>query len=542
MKVILNKTCLFSLKQLIAWYQQQPLQKRSISVLTILRFIISLVFILTIFLIDQKAWLTLDNELLFFKFSFAYFIFSMLCIFLNFVKTPSLSISIPFQITIDIAFIVLLMHAVGGISSGFGVLLIIIIVIGSFASNGRLALYYAAVATIGLLIEHSVRILLFAYPTTSYTQPVMLSLGCFATAWLAHTLSIRMIESQKMASKRGVDLQNMSQINSLITQEMQDGVIIIDQSLNIKHRNSQANHLLSLPDTQASGLTLHSLPDIAKLYLQWVNNKDEEPNFNFQLNNHELKVRFMPIHTNQNTRLSGAVIFIQDWSQLQSKAQQAKLAALGRLTAKIAHEIRNPLSAISHANQLLQEDIVDGNNVRVLEIVEDNIHRIDKIIKDVLELNRRDRTRQEPVELNQFITDFHHQFCAVEKIDPAGFTLRLLDTPQIALFDHRHLTQILWNLCSNGWEHSRKTTASLQLDLKHVVVNLLHIVIADDGNGVAEENRAKLFEPFFTTKSTGSGLGLYISRELAEANGAALQYQAITQGTAFILQLNQSSN
>lgn len=531
-----------NIQSLTRWYQQQSLQKRSIIVLSSFRFLISLMFISMIFLIDEREWLTLDNELLFFKFAFSYFIFSIVCIFLNLAKTPPVSFNVPAQITIDIAFNVLFMHAVGGVSSGFGILLIIIIVHGAFASNGRLALYYASVATIGLLIEHSVRFLLLSDPTLSYTQPVMLSLGCFATAWLAHSLGIRMTESQKIASKRGIDLQNMSQINALITQEMQDGVIIIDQSLNIKHRNNQANHLLTLPDMPDAALTLHQLPDIAKLYLQWVNNQNEDPNFNFQLNNHELKVRFMPIQTDQTTRLSGAVIFIQDWSQLQSKAQQAKLAALGRLTAKIAHEIRNPLSAISHANQLLQEDIIDGNNVRVLEIVEDNIHRIDKIIKDVLELNRRDRTRQQPVELNQFILDFHHQFCAVEKIDPAGFTLSLLDTPQTALFDHRHLTQILWNICSNGWEHSRKTTASLQLDLKHVVVNLLHIVIADDGNGVSEENRAKLFEPFFTTKSTGSGLGLYISRELAEANGATLQYQAITQGTAFILQLNQSSN
>lgn len=539
---MLNKANNFTLKQLSAWYRVQSLQNRSISILTILRFTVSLAFILTIFWIDQKTWLTLDNELLFFKFSFAYFIFSLFCIFLNLVKTPNLSISIPFQITIDIAFIILLMHAVGGVSSGFGVLLIIMIVIGSFTSNGRLALYYGAVASIGLLVEHSIQILLFAYPTISYTQPVLLSLGCFATAWLAHTLNTRMIESQKVASKRGVDLQNMSQINALITQEMQDGVIIIDQSLNIKHSNHQANQLLSLPDSQVSGLTLHSLPDIAKLYLHWVNHQTEASIFNYQFNNHEFKVRFMPIDVAQNPQLSGSVIFIQDWSQLQSKAQQVKLAALGRLTAKIAHEIRNPLSAISHANQLLQEDIVDGNNVRVLEIVEDNIHRIDKIIKDVLELNRRDRTRQQAVELNQFIMDFHHQFCAVEKVDPAGFTLSLLDTPQTALFDHRHLTQILWNLCSNGWEHSKKTTASLQLVLKLVDVNLLHIVITDDGDGVTEENKAKLFEPFFTTKSTGSGLGLYISRELAEANGAALQYQAITEGTAFILQLNQSSS
>jgi len=179
----------------------------------------------------------------------------------------------------------------------------------------------------------------------------------------------------------------------------------------------------------------------------------------------------------------------------------------------------------------------EGGNVRILEIIEDNIYRIDKIIKDVLELNRRDRTRQDQFELNAFVAEFHHQFCAVENIGASYFMVTLLDHPQLILFDQRHLTQILWNLCKNGWEHSRKTVGSLNLDLKNVVVRLVHIVITDDGDGVSEESQSKLFEPFYTTKVTGSGLGLYISRELAEANGATLQYQALTQGSAFIMQL-----
>lgn len=528
----------FNIQRLFRWYHQQSLQQRTIVLLTGFRFCIALAFILSLFLIDEKKWLAIDNELLFFKITFSYCIFSAICMGLNVFKTPKLTINLPLQITIDIVFVVLLMHAVGGINSGFGILLIVMIVIGSLVSQGRLALYYASVATVCLLLEHSLRILLFAYPSISYTQPVLLSISCFATAWLAHSLGKRMQASELIASKRSIDLENMSQINALVSHEMQDGVIVVDQFLNVKHLNTQAKHFLSFaePDIEAP-LVLSDIPDIAKLYFDWLAN--EESVFNIQMHHQALKIRFMPIDRHEGDRKLGAVIFIQDWSQLQSKAQQIKLAALGRLTAKIAHEIRNPLSAISHANQLLQEDIIDGENVRVLEIIEDNTLRIDKIIKDVLELNRRDRTRQETIELNKFITDFHSQFCAVEKINPANFTLILLNTPQIVMFDHRHLTQILWNLCKNGWEHSQKTRDSLNLDLKNIVVNLSHIVITDDGDGVPEQSRSKLFEPFYTTKSTGSGLGLYISRELAEANGAALDYENLTQGSAFILQLRQ---
>lgn len=235
------------------------------------------------------------------------------------------------------------------------------------------------------------------------------------------------------------------------------------------------------------------------------------------------------------------MIFIQDWSQIQSAAQQAKLAALGRLTANIAHEIRNPLSAISHANQLLQEEEnLNPPSVRMLEIIADNTQRIDQIIKDVLELNRRDRTHQEKIELNAFLTNFYVGFCAVERIPTSHFQLAPCQKQHMIAFDQRHLTQILWNLCKNGWDHSHKQTGSLKLHCIEIGKSSLSIEIQDDGHGVAEQDRVRLFEPFFTTKNTGNGLGLYISRELAEANGASLQYQALAQGSAFIVHLKKA--
>jgi two-component system, NtrC family, sensor histidine kinase PilS len=529
-----------NMSRLISWHHKHPIQTRLIFILTAFRFILSFAFILTVFLIDEKQWLSLDRSLLFFKIAFSYFIFSTVTVVAGMLKLSDLRISFPFQVTIDLVFIILLMHAVGGVKSSFGLLLIIVIVIGSLVSDGRLALYYAAIATIGILVEHTLQILLLMSPTASYTEPVLLSISCFATAWLAHSLGSRKVTMEHIASARGIDLQNMAQINALISNEIQDGVIVIDDQLRIRHLNGQASQLLAIPAIEVGHfVSLLELPTLMSLYNEWE--KQLESSYNLNVNGLSLKIRFLPINplNDQQTDPSivGAVIFIQDWSQQQSKSQQAKLAALGRLTANIAHEIRNPLSAISHANQLLQEEIVEGGNVRILEIIEDNIYRIDKIIKDVLELNRRDRTRQDHFELNAFVAEFHQQFCAVESIEPSHFTLTLLDHPQSVLFDQRHLTQILWNLCKNGWEHSKKTVDSLNLDLKNVVVRLVHIVITDDGDGVSEESQAKLFEPFYTTKATGSGLGLYISRELAEANGATLQYQALTQGSAFIMQL-----
>lgn len=518
---------------------EESIQARAIDILNIFRLTLSIVLIVSCLYVGSKNWIDKENSQLFFYCATAYLIFSIAILLLNGLALTKRWLIQPPQITIDIMFIVMFMHAAGGMQSGLGLLLIVTIVTASLVSNGRLALFYAALASIGLLLEQSYQIVQSDLATSSYTQPVMLSISCFATAWLAYSLANRMQRSEALASERGVDLENLAQVNALITQEMQDGVIVVDAELNIRHHNLQAESLLALPTESTGNLTLsNNVPSIAEVFNHWLKGDDIGQKLIVSLGNRELKLRFKPT---SELRSAGAVIFIQDWSQIQSSAQQAKLAALGRLTANIAHEIRNPLSAISHANQLLQEEEnLNPPSVRMLQIIADNIQRIDQIIKDVLELNRRDRTHQEKFELNEFLANFYTEFCAIEKISTSHFQLEVCKLKHTIAFDQRHLTQILWNLCKNGWDHSQKQIASVNLSCVEIGKNSLSIEINDDGAGVAELDRARLFEPFFTTKNTGNGLGLYISRELAEANGASLQYRALTQGSAFVIHLKKA--
>lgn len=524
------------------------LQARAIRIINIFRFLLSLIFVV-LYAFADKLNLSAgnDNPSLFLSLAIAYALFSISLLVITPLKSSAVIFFHPVQIVIDILFVIMMMYAAGGIQSGLGLLLIVTIVTASMVSNGRLALFYAAVATIGLLLEQSYRIAEWGLPISSYTQSVMLSLSCFATAWLAYSLAKRILLSEALASSRGVDLENLAQVNTLITQQMQDGVLVVDENLHIRHYNSQAKFLLALEENSGNNLWLRDhAPAIANVLMYWIDGNDEHKNLIIPINNRELNLRIEPI--NQENRKLGAVIFIQDWSKIQTVAQQAKLAALGRLTANIAHEIRNPLSAISHANQLLQEEEnLSKGNARILEIIEDNIQRINQIIKDVLELNRRDRTHQEKITLNQFIVDFHTQFCAIEKIPSAYFTLELCPAQDTITFDRRHLTQILWNLCKNGWEHSRKEISSLHLNCTRILKTAsgnkagLHIAVKDDGPGIDEQGRSKLFEPFYTTKPTGNGLGLYISRELAEANNAMLYFQPQQHGSAFILELKNTN-
>ena len=537
---------------------------RSLKLYNAYRLLIALLLLVTQGLLNNDSWWQNVNANLFLDFfstiAVGYFIFSVASVIFTWLEKPNIDITLPIQILIDIGFIVLLMHAQDSNQGSLGLLLIITTASASLISEGRLALFYAAMASIGILLEQSYRVFLIGKSAENYSPAVLLSLGCFATAWLAYSLAKRAQESELLASQRGIDVQNMAQINALITHEMQDGVLVVDQWFKIKHYNVQAVTLLGIDNIQSEADNWHEKsldeisPEIASLMQLWIEETAQsngfEPTNNAVANylkfnslSRELRLRFLPIAESHelSNRKQGAVIFISDWSQMQTQAHQVKLAALGRLTANIAHEIRNPLSAISHANQLLQEEDVDPTSKRMLQIISDNVQRLDQIIKDVLELNRRDRTNQESIHLESFMLDFYTQFCAVERIPAFCFKLDCGDTNTMILFDRRHLNQILWNLCKNGWRHSKNEENSLKLTVYSLgKTRTVQIEISDDGDGIPEDMRSNLFEPFFTTEKTGTGLGLYIARELADANGAKLQYKSSDAGTQFVMLIKKA--
>jgi two-component system sensor histidine kinase PilS (NtrC family) len=218
------------------------------------------------------------------------------------------------------------------------------------------------------------------------------------------------------------------------------------------------------------------------------------------------------------------VMFLEDAAKIREQAQQVKLAALGRLTANIAHEIRNPLSAIGHAAELLgEEGRADPRLARLTRIIGDNTARLDRIVQEVLQLNRRDRALAEEIALPAFVRSIVEQISQAEHIPAEAFQV---NAPPAcgALFDRQHLDRILWNLITNAWRHSRQVARSIWIDVGASDEGRVELHIVDDGPGVDGELAAQLFEPFFTTAARGTGLGLYIARELAEANGAALEF------------------
>jgi len=307
-----------------------------------------------------------------------------------------------------------------------------------------------------------------------------------------------------------------------VIRDMQDGILVIDGRGRIRQHNPRAIQLLGpMPFARQATLAEYS-PEIATLLEKW--RAGSETTF-MQLRvprlAGEMQVHFVPIGSGVPPP---TVIFVEDIGRMRAQAQQMKLVALGRLTASIAHEIRNPLSSIGHAADLLDEDAKIGEpERRLIEIIQGNVGRLDRIVQEVLYLNRRDRAQPEAIDAATYLTHFAAQFAGVEKIPAASLDVQVRTTQRV-WFDRQHLDQVLWNIARNAWRHGRKLAGSVRIVVAPwVAPGKLVLDVFDDGPGVAANAQAHLFEPFFTTEAQGTGLGLYIARELCEANGARLE-------------------
>ncbi len=468
---------------------------------------------------------------LFYATSITYVFFAILMIVPIDIRWPRFNLLLSAQVSADILFIVLLMHASGGIQSGLGLLLLGPLVATGMVSRGRLAMFHAAMASIALLLEQTFQVLMLGGSTRDYLQTSLTSMGFFAIAGLAFVLTKRLAATENLAQKQSIDLANLAQVNQLVIQDMQDGVLVVDEQGRVRQHNGEAEKLLGKPQAIWNRLILNDyFPALSICLQRWL---ADPSNDRFELTvpvtGRRIQARFTAIGWDE---VLGAVIFLEDLSLMQERAQQLKLAALGRLTANIAHEIRNPLSAINHATELLlEEPDKDATQARLLQIIHDNTHRLDRMVQDVLQLNRRDRATPEVLDLDVTLRQFVEFFCQAEKI-PTGSVVLEGEESLSVCFDRQHLDQVLWNLCRNAWRFCRQQEGSIRLNLA-LSGNIVQLDVSDDGPGVAEALRGQLFEPFFTTDSTGTGLGLYIARELCDANGAMLGYIETGQGARF---------
>lgn len=422
------------------------------------------------------------------------------------------------QVGGDIAGLSVLSYASGGIQSSIGLLLMVSLAAAGLISRGKITLFFAALASIAALLEHSYDVLYDDAVAAQYVQVGLLCMSYFAVAWLAHTLAKYAVDSQELAQRRGRDLISLAEANRLVMRDMQDGVLAVDENGVIMQMNPSAARLLHHSAVPGSSLA-ENFPLLFGQYALWkrtgmANRETLQLDVGVQA-----RLRFVAV---ERDAAHGAVIFLEDMQRVRAEAQQIKLAALGRLTASIAHEVRNPLSAISYAAELMQEEQGDAKQQRLLQIVLDNTQRINRIVQDVMQLNRRDRVQPEAFELDTMLRTLVEEFNLAERLEPGVMALDGMRGVEVA-FDRGHLRQVLWNLCSNALRYCRKLPGSLTLAMR-VVEGRATLDVQDDGPGVPAEQQSRLFEPFFTTAADGTGLGLYIAKELCEANSALLEY------------------
>jgi two-component system sensor histidine kinase PilS (NtrC family) len=231
------------------------------------------------------------------------------------------------------------------------------------------------------------------------------------------------------------------------------------------------------------------------------------------------------------------LMYLEDTRQQREKQQDVKMASLGQLTANIAHEIRNPLGAISHAAQLLSEsDLLDKADERMIQIIQSNSKRMNGTIESVLNLSRKSNPKRENIRLKLWLNDFINDFIVQSSLGKKQISL-FMDVADASIqFDPTHLHQVMWNLCRNAEKYAKDDVSKLHIDIQgnhpsHTRDIMLNII--DNGKGIPEKNIERLFEPFFTTSTKGdegTGLGLFMARELCLSNGCTLEYIKLPSG------------
>src|SRR5574343_107017 len=436
------------------------------------------------------------------------------------------NIQLSLQVMIDVAIITVLMFLAGGVASGLGFLLLVSLAAASLVGQGRLVLLYSALATFAVLIVQFIGISIAGFEPGSIVQAGLLSAGFFATAISARLLGQRVMLNEELARRRGVEVENQILISQRIVDRMQDGVLIVGRDGALKRFNPMAQEMLKLPEDFVGGKLA-----LAERLKEWTLGSLGVP-FDFVAGDgRELRARFEKTDSTDAEML----VFLEDLGRVKERAQQLKLAALGRLTASIAHEIRNPLSAIGHAGELLREERRSEMQERLLRILNDNVLRLDRIVRDILELGRQNRADPELLQLDEFCAGLVEHFASAEGLAPE---IVVLQVPRhLALcFDRSHLHQILWNLVSNALRHSSRGPGAVRIEARDgASEGRVELHVIDDGPGIPEAVREQIFEPFFTTHTQGTGLGLFIARELCATNGASLELLPSASGAHFIV-------
>lgn len=458
-------------------------------------------------------------------------------IYLQRIDKPSTNTRLYLQNYLDIAFVCILMYACGGVQSGFGILLLITIALMSQVNTARYALFFAALACVLVLLEELLAKLFLGNAAADFERTAFLGSMLLLVAWLL-SVPLRKLSTRQIPAatneRAALDVKQIATLNEEIIRELDSGVLVLDSSNQVQLINDTARNLLAcefMPLPMHVGRLSNALLD--SIVNMKRGSASAQP-ISVESTSLSLLPRYIPLSS------GGMLVKLDDHALIRKQYQQLKLASLGRLSASIAHEIRNPLGAISHSVQLLQEsENLTEQDQKLLSIAHTHTNRIDRIVEDVLQLSNRKQVRDDAIDLSHIITDFCVRFTSENQLDESQLTATT-EPHVLAVFDPDHLDQVLWNLCTNSRLHNQGQNIAITISCWQSQYGNAVLDIVDNGIGITDLHREQLFEPFYSTHHNGSGLGLYIIRELCDLNKANIECVPRDDGAHFRITLGSA--
>jgi two-component system sensor histidine kinase PilS (NtrC family) len=422
----------------------------------------------------------------------------------------------------DIVALVTMMYFSGGIASGVAALVLISVATGAIILTGRIATLVAASASIAVLYEEFYLAIATASAGYDFFQAGIFGAIYFATSLSIQRLSRRIREKDIRALTQAAELADLERLNRQIIQRMRTGIIVVDEAGGVRMYNQSARALVGMrADSEFA-----QLPEpLSNALTTWRADTDyRQPPFRVGEQTPEIRVNFSAVRAADPD--GDVTIYLEDTAEVQQQAQQLKLAELGRLSASIAHEVRNPLGAISHAAQLLKEsDNPNPSDQRLMDIIVSHCKRMNGVIENVLELSRRRGPTPQRVVLLEHLQTFKDQ--SNEAFPGADIEIDVAPPETVVRIDSAQFNQALTNLVDNALRYSRDNGRGPHCLLQGGLdegSERPYLNVIDFGTGVDPEQLQDLFTPFTTTADKGTGLGLYITKELCEANQSQLSY------------------
>ena len=494
---------------------------RLLALLNLYRMIVAAAFVAIAILPDVSQALNLRAPHITSVTACAYFLFALMVAVAVAYRWPNQRLQSHLEPLVDLVASAIIAQAVG-VDLGILAVLVIpaVMVAAAVADSWRGAAFFAALAALTVLGAAVGNQVGSELPPTGLTEAGLFGLAILALALLANALARELLRSQMLAARRGQELQRLNEINRHIVAQLRTGVVVVNEAGQPERANPAARRLLGSVELEEVARLARDFPVHRVQALQLADRST-------------LAVTVVPVGAAED---AARLIFLEVAGAAAEQAQALKLAALGRLTAAVAHQIRNPLGAIAHASQLLEEGQSLGpREARLVQIVRRQSTRLDSLINDILDLSRPGPATARRIRLAGWFRDFlvSHRERHPDRVPrlavkppPPGLEVR---------FDPGHLEHIVTNLVDNAFVHA-DSESGVELVCDDYGGRAT-IEVRDRGPGLPADIEP-LFEPFTTTHASGTGLGLYIARELAAANGARLvAFNRPAGGACFRLEL-----